>query len=324
MSRITKYQLLELLEKQKLGICTEAEEKMLTAWFDEVPQINELTFASEEEKEEIRSAMENVIKERINQDMPGIKSTRVRKLWSIGVAAAVLVGVSVFGLYNFLQKEQGAEMVVVSVPQGIDHMPVTLPDSSLVTLSGGSSISYPAKFETGARKVTLTGLAYFSVRPNKKAPFTVSTPSAVSVRVLGTSFVVDVRKEKERVEISVITGLVQIDDAKKKLDVLRPGEKLLYSCIDKTFSKKIYRSEEVAEWQNNSTIYLNRVSLSEISVLLHTMYHVNLNFDQKKMGHYRFNMSFSKSLAVDEVLDMLHTVSGLNFARAGKEVKIND
>jgi transmembrane sensor len=324
MTRITKYQLLQLLEKQKLGICTEAEEKMLTEWFDEVPQIDELTFASVEEKEKIRSEMADVIKEKINQDTSGIKSTKVRKLWSISVAAAVLIGISIMGLYFFLQKEQTTEMVVVSVPQGIDHMPVILPDSSQVTLSGGSSISYPGRFEAGARKVKLTGMAYFSVHPDKKAPFTVSTPSAVSVRVLGTSFVVDVRKEKERVEISVITGLVQIDEAKKKLDVLRPGEKMLYSCIDKTFSKKIYRSEEVAEWQNNSTVYLNMVSLSEISVLLHTMYHVNLNFDQKKMGHYRFNMSFSRSLAVDEVLDMLHTVSGLNFARAGKEVKIND
>ncbi len=55
MSITNKHQLLLLLEKQELGTCTKAEEDMLQAWFEQVPVIEELTFVSEEEKEEIKN-----------------------------------------------------------------------------------------------------------------------------------------------------------------------------------------------------------------------------------------------------------------------------
>jgi transmembrane sensor len=322
MTNITKYQLSLLLEKQKLGICTKAEEDLLNNWFDNNPEIEAITFASEEEKEKIKSEIGIAIKARINNTLPITKNSKTRKFWSVGSAAAVVAIISIASFYYFQQGRVTNDMIVVVAPKGVEHMPVTLPDSSTVVLSAGSSVSYREHFDPGARTIALTGEAYFSVRPNKKAPFIVNTGKQVSVKVLGTSFVVDVNKTTEQVDISVITGLVQIDEGKKKLDVLRPGEQLRYSCPDRTFSKKKYLSEDVAQWQNNSIIYLSKVSLTEIAILLKTMYHVDLNFDQKRMGHYRFNMSFSKNLSIDEVLGILNTVSGLKFARNKKEVSI--
>lgn len=324
MTNITKYQLSLLLEKQKLGICTKAEEDLLNNWFNDNPEIEALTFTSEEEKEKIKSEIGTAIKARINNTLPITKNNKTRKLWSIGSAAAVIAIISIAGIYYYLQGRVTNDMVVVFAPKGIEHMPVTLPDSSMVVLSGGSSVSYPEHFDPAARTVALTGQAYFSVRPNKKAAFTVNTGKPVSVKVLGTSFVVDVNKITEQVDISVITGLVQIDEGKKKLEVLRPGEQLRYSCPDRTFSKKKYLSKDIAQWQNNSIIYLNNVSLAEIAILLKTMYHVNLNFDQESMGHYRFNMSFSKNLSIDDVLGILNTVSGLKFVMHEKKVSISE
>lgn len=321
MRIIDNNQLLLLLEKQKLGTCTEAEEALLNQWFEEPPVIETLTFTSEEEKEQIKSEMFAAIRTRTATAPPKSRRLAFRNIRAIAAAAALLVCVSLLGVYYFNNKDT-SEQVTVTAPQGIPQLPVTLPDSSLVWLAGGSSISYPEHFATDKRQVTLDGIAHFSVRPNKKAPFTVYTPEHVSVKVLGTSFVVDVRRGTKRVEISVITGLVQVDEDKNRLDVLKPGEKLSYSCGDKSFRKKKYGPNEVKAWNNNGIIYLNAVSLSEISVLLQTMYHVNLKYDPKQTAPYRFNMSFSRDLSVDAVLDMLHSVSGLSFEHDGKNIKI--
>ncbi|PSK93254.1 FecR family protein [Taibaiella chishuiensis] len=320
MRIIDKEQLLVLLEKQRLGTCTEAEEALLNQWFDEPPVIEALTFVSDEEKERIKSDIHTAIRARIATAPQ--KSRRLTfRIKAIAAAAALLVCLSLLGVY-FFSGNGTEQMIEVTAPQGIAQLPVTLPDSSLVWLSGGSSIRYPEHFASHERHVTLDGIAHFSVQPNKQAPFTVYTPEHVSVKVLGTSFVVDVRRGTKRVEISVITGLVQVDEDKDKLDVLKPGEKLSYSCNDKSFRKKKYAPEEVKAWNNNGIIYLNAVSLSEISVLLQTMYHVNLKYDPKQTAPYRFNMSFSRDLTVDAVLDMLHSVSGLSFEHDGKNIKI--
>ena len=64
MRIIDNNQLLLLLEKQKLGTCTEAEEALLHQWFDEPPVIETLTFTSEEEKEQIKSEIFTAIRTR--------------------------------------------------------------------------------------------------------------------------------------------------------------------------------------------------------------------------------------------------------------------
>ncbi len=67
----------------------------------------------------------------------------------------------------------------------------------------------------------------------------VSTPKSISVKVLGTSFVVDVKDKTDLIKVSVITGLVQVDEDKTKLGVLVPGERLSTPARTKPFLKKV-------------------------------------------------------------------------------------
>ena len=57
---------------------------------------------------------------------------------------------------------------------------IILPDSSIVTLNSGSSISYPEKFTGKCREVELVGEAYFEVYENKQHPFKVKSKEANS------------------------------------------------------------------------------------------------------------------------------------------------
>lgn len=325
MSITNKHQLLQLLEKHRLGTCTQAEEAMLQAWFEQVPVIEELTFASEEEKEQIKGEIRSAIKATINNPAPAVTKPFLsrKRWWTVSAAAAVAILLSVFALYTFFEKGE-SRMLAVTAPEGINKLPVTLPDSSVVWLSGGSTLQYPEKFEPGFRKVILDGVAYFSVHHDKTAPFTVKTAKALSVKVLGTSFVVDVKAKADLIKVSVLTGLVQIDEDQSQLGLLSPGERLSYSCLDKTFFKETYQPEEVKEWRDNGIIYLNNASLQEVAVVLQTMYRTKLKFDKQQTAQYRFNMSFSRELTIDQVLGMLGRMSGLQFDRKNNEVVVNN
>lgn len=83
-----------------------------------------------------------------------------------------------------------------------------LPDSSEVTLSPHSSLSYvPSDFNDEARDVDMRGRVEFNVRRNPQAPFTV-TASYASVRVLGTQFTVAELDGDSITEVSVTSGKV--------------------------------------------------------------------------------------------------------------------
>ena len=65
---------------------------------------------------------------------------------------------------------------------------LTLPDSTIVYLNSGSSLSYPSFFSGKKREVALSGEAYFQVTPNANKKFIVSTPHQSRIEVLGTCF----------------------------------------------------------------------------------------------------------------------------------------
>jgi len=82
---------------------------------------------------------------------------------------------------------------------------IVLPDGSEVLLNHTSSLDFNASAFAGAREVTLSGEAYFSVR-RLDAPFTVTT-DAGSVTVTGTKF--NVRVRRDRYEVGVTEGSVE-------------------------------------------------------------------------------------------------------------------
>ena len=83
----------------------------------------------------------------------------------------------------------------------------TLDDGSIVYLTPGAALSYPKRFDSDKRQVTLQGEALFDIRGDKGRPFLIETESTV-VEVLGTAF--SIKSEgRESFELSVQHGLVK-------------------------------------------------------------------------------------------------------------------
>jgi transmembrane sensor len=103
---------------------------------------------------------------------------------------------------------------VVSTPRGAQFK-VILPDGSRVWLNAASSIRYPVKFDLSARKVEITGEAYFEVAKKldktgqKRIPFLVAAKGS-QVEVLGTHFNINAYQDEEAMKTTLLEGSVRV------------------------------------------------------------------------------------------------------------------
>jgi transmembrane sensor len=127
------------------------------------------------------------------------------------VAAVILIasGLSV-GIYKtitLVNKEKPADYL--SVAAAVNPRYIHLPDGSVVTLKGGSALTYRSDFGQVTREVILNGEALFEVVPDKVHPFKVYSGESVVV-VTGTRF--SVREEKGLVKVTVLSGNVLLSN----------------------------------------------------------------------------------------------------------------
>jgi transmembrane sensor len=88
-----------------------------------------------------------------------------------------------------------------------------LPDSSKVWLNKHSTLTYPEDFGTEGRRTKLAGEGYFEVRPDKQAPFSVTTRHTTT-QVVGTSF--NIKEDSTAVVLTVSEGIVNFSSIESR------------------------------------------------------------------------------------------------------------
>lgn len=127
------------------------------------------------------------------------------------VAAAVLVVVAgAIGIYRLTaDRDRIVEMHTADASRT-----VFLPDSTEVTMAANSCLKFDRKaFGDGKRPVSLSGKAFFKVRPDTSSPFSVTAGQAV-VTVLGTAF--QVQADSEATAVAVEHGKVSFASRKDR------------------------------------------------------------------------------------------------------------
>lgn len=320
-----------LLEKYVSGTASAEELQQLDDWYEQTPVFDELTFVSEEEKNDVKEEIRHHILSKIKKNEepipaadPGKTIPLRRKPLYLGIAAALAALVAVVFAVRFILGSSAGNEITITAPAGVHFMPVTLPDQSTVWLASGSTLHYPEQFKADLRNIELVqGSAFFQVKRNEEAPFIVNARNGISVRVLGTSFKVDAAENSDVIDVAVVTGRVEVDSKKQKLDVLSRGERLSYSFLNKAVIKKdSYKVDELAELTEKELVRFTNASVEDVTVVLQTIYKVKFIYDTQMARQYKFNVSFAKSLTVDEVLDLFGKISGLDFKRHNDEVTI--
>lgn len=165
---------------------------------------------------------------------------RVRRAWwfAAGVAAmlVVLLGVGAWTYDRLQQRIDGydrilAQSVSLETERG-DMMSAHLPDGSRVELGPKSVLSYRlGGFGPTAREVTVEGEARFRIAKNADAPFTVHG-RGFDVRVLGTTFTVNVRDNSDRAVIHLEEGSISLMPDRSTAVRMHPGQTAVLSHAD--------------------------------------------------------------------------------------------
>lgn len=178
---------------------------------------------------------------------------------------------------------------------------LTLPDKSEIKLNKKSKISYPNNFKGENRLVKLKGEAFFDVTPNKEKPFIIDADFA-KIKVLGTSFNVQAYDSTNFVEVTVISGTVELISETEKI-VLNKGEK---GRIDKS-SGKIQEKEELTEpeplWFSRKLVFKD-TELRIVADMLSKAYAVDITIKNEPIKYCKWTVTFENAVIEDIMTQM--------------------
>lgn len=155
----------------------------------------------------------------------GIRRRTILRRYIWGAAAILLLLIGLSGRY--WMEKNASEWIAITTGTG-EYKEVWLPDSTMVSLAGNTSIRYDIKqYGKERRAVEMSGKAFFQVTRDEARPFSVLTQQTI-VEVLGTGFQLE---EKDlAVILNVQTGKVRfsaIEDSQTA--ILTAGMSASYS-----------------------------------------------------------------------------------------------
>ncbi|MFY4749548.1 FecR family protein [Aliarcobacter butzleri] len=160
-------------------------------------------------------------------------------------AACFLIVIFVYVLYfkdNFSQNIYSENKIIQDI---------LMPDNSKITLDAKTNIK--VAYSKNKREVFLEkGKALFEVSPNKQKPFFVKSDD-IFVKVVGTKF--EVNKKQDRVNISVLEGIVDINHNDLKVTQLKKGDVLEIKNDGKIEKLGKVSVDKMASWQSGKLIF---------------------------------------------------------------------
>ncbi len=133
---------------------------------------------------------------------------------------------------------------------------IILPDSSIVWLNSGTTLSYNTNFAENSRNINLKGQAFFQVTKNKKMPLIVHC-NDLSVKVLGTKFDVNAYPETGKVSVVLESGSVQLlhNHIKSFNYTLKPSELADFDIAAKKVAIKNTDIQKFTSWKDGILIF---------------------------------------------------------------------
>ncbi|MEM6844789.1 MAG: FecR family protein [Bacteroidota bacterium] len=211
--------------------------------------------------------------------------------WAAAASVVLALGISAF---LYLSKYKTTDWVVVQTTYG-EQQSVMLPDQSVVTLNGNSTLRYASQWEN-QREVWLEGEAFFSVtkQPNKDAnrlstfnKFTVHA-NDLNVEVRGTQFNVQSRFESTRVVLS--EGQVLVRSEQQDSILLRPNELAELTPANANIQKKVVNANDYTSWRNQ-VLTFDQEPIANILIQLEHTYGWQIEVQDSSWLQYRYTGS---------------------------------
>lgn len=217
---------------------------------------------------------------------------------------------------NIFADESRVSDVTLTVPRG-KSADITLPDSSVVSLSPGSQLTFPTTF--GDRRVVkLDGSGYFKVSHDAARPFTVLTSSAETT-VLGTEFAVDSKKSR----VTLITGRVSVKGTTQaRGTILRPSQQ---ASLGKDGSVTVTEvdTKPFTMWRDGY-LYFDNVELREIMLAIGDNFNKTIDFRCTKALHCNMRFIAERNAGLQAALRMMNRMEKVRVSLQGNTVVVED
>ena len=246
-----------------------------------------------------------------------INKYSTRRLWTVAAsfaAAAVVAVVSVFTYNNKVEPE----MLVAHAPVG-EVLTVTLPDSSVVYLNSGSTLTYPKKFATDKRVVSLEGQGWFKVYASKTYPFYVNISEGMSLYVYGTEFDVAAYPQENNIEIYLASGNLNMLLPLKDVECsIKPNQKLTYDTLNESIDVANMADGMGYDWKEGNLCFRHS-DMAEILTTLSRRFDVIIDMENASADTNEYHASFTASETIEQILTQLSGLSGLKWHNVGTD-----
>ncbi|MFZ1688797.1 MAG: FecR domain-containing protein, partial [Flavobacteriales bacterium] len=188
------------------------------------------------------------------------------------------------------------------------YVTVTLPDSSVVTLSPGTRLVATVEAE---RRVQLNGQAYFEVEHDEQRPFVVEAGDQ-EVTVLGTAFEVTQRAGNDSLVVRVRNGRVGVSQPNAThMTVLVGGERGVWVGSNE---RERTETSPVERWAGR-IIQFSNAPLQQVVEELNTLYDVHIELGSEAITACPLTASFGDE-PIDEIIRVIAGTFGLEVARS--------
>lgn len=243
--------------------------------------------------------------------------------WQPLAAAASLCALLLMGGIEFNRPTALSKTSAVhfSTPVGARRI-IPLVDGSRVELNTATIVR--AALNDKRREVWLDkGEAYFEVAHLAGRPFVVHAGDR-TVTVLGTKF--SVRRDGEKVTVSVIEGRVRIDDAAKPNEVptaiITAGDVAIAQGSSTLLSAKSEEHVAAALAWRDGVLNFDRTSLADAAAEFNRYNNKRIVIADAEAGEIRIGGTFEAS-NVDAFVRLLHDAYGLRVTATSTEVKLS-
>ncbi len=309
-----------LLEKYLQDLCSAEEKEAVEKWYASL-QANPdyLSTLNQENRKMLKEEMF------LDIQLKTITSGRVKSLkssskwWAPAIAASILLCLTLS--YFYLHNEKvivpaATDQVTITVPEvqsrsftnNESRMVLhTLPDGSTVWMHPDARIDYPGVFDKEARKVSFSGEGFFDIKKDPERPFSIAT-GEMTIRVLGTSFNVKAPKSNKLIQVSVLTGSVEVSapatSEKDQMVVLAPQQHAIFEHNSKLLLVKSIPVPSKKEIYEPISIRFVEEPLSRVINLLEKKFNINIQLSNEGLARCIFTGDFEdQSLAA--ILEML-------------------
>lgn len=249
------------------------------------------------------------------QDYPPGWSTR-KGNWEISKPAEGIVKLS---LYESAAAtvESDSSLLSLSTPGGGKYR-IIMPDSSVVRLNAASSLDMAGSFNH-QRRVILRGEGYFEVKPLNKQDFVVEVPRTLTITAIGTIFDVKGYADDSRIQVSLLSGHLLVEQPDSAAKHLNPGEAFVVDHLGQGAMRPGIDTAKAVSWKNGQFVFVHQ----PIMDILHELSRwYNIDFDIQGQSDDSFDFAGSRNKSLVELLDQLANTGHIQYSARDDKIII--